>query len=112
MINIKGEPISGFHTLLLYVPAKDEFLVVRAAEGEGLSDEDYRDGYEDTVSYDRYNMSGDLVDGGFQMFSETIKEKYHHFGEVLPQVIDYIYDGKVSGVANMGDADGLNFGRD
>lgn len=104
MVKILGEKINDFSGVLLYVPKNDELVVIRPADGEGLSDEDLDEGFVDSVTYDRYNFQGEFLDGGFQLFPCVIEEAYENLGDLLPQVISYIYNDTVNGVVCLGDA--------
>lgn len=94
--DLLGEPITDFSTKLLYVPKKDELLVVEVKENPAAGLE--------KIAYERYDYGGNFLSGGIQKCSERITAKYENFGTILPQIMAVIYGGEVSGAICLGNA--------
>lgn len=102
--DLLGEPIVDFSTKLLYVPKKDELLVIKVKKNPASGLE--------KIIYERYDYGGNYLSGGIQKCSEHITAKYENFGAILPQIMSVIYGGEVSGAICLGNMNewGCKFG--
>lgn len=84
--------MSNFDNTLIYVPEKNELVLIAEGSGDNLSYEDEEAGYVDYLMYDTYDCKTmEQLDGGQLMTTELVRDKYSALAEAAPDVLDFAY---------------------
>lgn len=85
----------NYRIIALFIPSKTDIIIFEEGDGEQLLAEDRRAGYVDYIDYTMYNaIDMDDYDGGLIMFKELLREKYKSSEEMIPVVLNYIYESQ------------------
>lgn len=90
----------NFLDILVYVPARETFIVMSEGTGDNLLDEDYEMGLKDYIIYDYFGLD-EVLDrkinmiGGMVMYPYLIQEKHDDLADYIEDVVMDIFDTDV-----------------
>ena len=78
----------------LYIPSKNQILILKEGSGDNLSYADRQEGYVDYIYFTQYDLGNDLeeVDGGILMYDEYLVDKYKSLEEAIDDILNMAYD--------------------
>lgn len=86
----------AFDDLVVFVPVKKELISLCEGVGGNLFADDVAEGYVDYINYTRRDIQEGLeeIDGGMMLFKELIRNKYSCLADIIPELLEYIFEEK------------------